>query len=198
MTPSEKNHHLHSGKLEFLALKWAICNEFHDLFYYAPHFTVYADNNPLTYVMTSATLNATGHRWVADLSNFNFSIKYKPGDENVDAGALSLMPLNVAECISECTEEITAAVYTATTSASSVQNDHPWVFALSISDENVRFQANEYLKPASVARFDLTDLQMLNCRSSNLQLIRLKEIGSKLSHKERIFAPRTAKMLLRD
>ena len=199
LTPSEKNYHLHSGKLEFLALKWAICDEFRDLLYYAPHFTVYTDNNPLTYVMTSAKLNATGHRWVADLSNFNFSIKYKPGDENVDADALSRMPLNVDECISECTEEITAAVYTATTSAASVQNDHPWVFALSISDENVRLQANEYLKPASVARFDLTDLKNAQLQDPAISsVIRLKEIGSKPSHKERIRAPRTAKMLLRD
>ena len=144
-------------KISIYTLVRAICDEFRDLLYYAPHLTVYTDNNPLTFVMTSAKLNATGHRWVADLSNFNFSFKYKPGDENINADALSRMPLNFDECISECTEEITAAVYTATTSASSVQNDHPWVFALSISDENVRLQANEYLKPASVARFDLTD-----------------------------------------
>ena len=26
LTPAEKNYHLHSGKLEFLALKWAICD----------------------------------------------------------------------------------------------------------------------------------------------------------------------------
>ena len=40
LTPSERNYHLHSGKLEFLALKWAICDEFRNLLYYAPHFTV--------------------------------------------------------------------------------------------------------------------------------------------------------------
>ena len=28
LTPAEKNYHLHSGKLEFLALKWAICDQF--------------------------------------------------------------------------------------------------------------------------------------------------------------------------
>lgn len=31
LTPSERNYQLHSGKLEFLALKWAITERFHDL-----------------------------------------------------------------------------------------------------------------------------------------------------------------------
>ena len=64
LTPAEKRYHLHSGKREFLALKWPICDEFRDLLYYAPSFCVYTDNNPLTYVMKSAKLNATGHHWV--------------------------------------------------------------------------------------------------------------------------------------
>ena len=199
LIPSEKNYHLHSGKFECLALKWAICDDFRDLLYYAPHFTVYTDNDPLTYIMTSAKLNATGHRWVADLSNFNFSIKYKPGNENVDADALSRMLVNVDECINECTEVGTTAVYAATASAASVQDDYPWVFALSTSDENVRLQANEHLKPASVPRFDLTDLKNAQLQDPSISsVIRLKEIGSKPSNKERIVAPRTTKILLRD
>ena len=46
LTPPEKNYHMHSGKLEFLALKWSICERFRDYLYYAPHFVVYTDNNP--------------------------------------------------------------------------------------------------------------------------------------------------------
>lgn len=64
LTPAERSYHLHSGKLEFLALKWAICDKFRDYLYYAPTFTVYTDNNPLTYVLSTARLNAVGHRWV--------------------------------------------------------------------------------------------------------------------------------------
>ena len=33
LTPAEKNYHLHSGKLEFLALKWAVCDPFRDYLY---------------------------------------------------------------------------------------------------------------------------------------------------------------------
>lgn len=75
LTPAERNYHLHSGKLEFLALKWAVCEKFRDYLYYAPHFTIYTDNNPLTYVMSTAKLNAVGHRWVGELADFRFDIR---------------------------------------------------------------------------------------------------------------------------
>ena len=41
LTPSERNYHMHSGKLEFLELKWAITEQLRDYFYYAPTFVVY-------------------------------------------------------------------------------------------------------------------------------------------------------------
>jgi hypothetical protein len=85
LTPPEKMYHRHSGKLEFLALKWAICERFRDYLFHAPSFVVYTDNNPLTYVLTTARLNATGQRWVAELADFNFKIKYRPGKANADA-----------------------------------------------------------------------------------------------------------------
>ena len=62
LTPVEKNYHPHSSKLEFLALKWDITNKFRDYLYYPEHFTVYSDNKPLPYVMTSSKLNALGMR----------------------------------------------------------------------------------------------------------------------------------------
>jgi len=86
LTPSEKRYPVH--KLEFLALKWAICDKFSE-YLYASEFQVWTDNNPLTYVMTSAKLDATGLRWIADLSLYHFSIKYKPGKSNTAADALS-------------------------------------------------------------------------------------------------------------
>jgi len=80
--------------LEFLTLKWAIRDQFRDYLYYAPSFKVYTDNNPLTYVLSSAKLNATGLRWVGELSDFNFTIHYRPGKTNIDADTLSRMPLD--------------------------------------------------------------------------------------------------------
>ena len=83
LTPAKRNYHLHSGKLEFLALKWAISNKFRHYLFYGPSFAVFTDNNPLTYVMSSPKLNATGHRWVPELAEYNFTIKYRPGKTNV-------------------------------------------------------------------------------------------------------------------
>ena len=104
LTPAEKNYHLHSGKLEFLALKWAICDQFRDYLYYAPSFKVYTDNNPLTYVLSSAKLNATGLRWIGDLADFNFTIHYRPGKANIDADTLLRMVLDDIAYMELCTD----------------------------------------------------------------------------------------------
>ena len=61
----EKNYH--STKLEFLALKWAITEHFKEYLLYQP-FLVKSDNNPLTYIMSTPNLDATGHRWVSALA----------------------------------------------------------------------------------------------------------------------------------
>lgn len=86
LSPSERNYPAH--KLEFHALKWAITDKFH-VYLYGAEFQVFTDNNPLTYILTTAKLDATGHRWVAASSNYTFSISYKPGRNNTDADALS-------------------------------------------------------------------------------------------------------------
>ncbi|XP_049321873.1 uncharacterized protein LOC125782292 [Astyanax mexicanus] len=86
LSSSEKNYPVH--QLEFLALKWAVVDKFHD-YLYGASFTVRTDNNPLTYVLTTAKLNATGHRWLAALSAYNFTVQYRPGCHNIDADSLS-------------------------------------------------------------------------------------------------------------
>ena len=84
---SESNYPAH--KLEFLALKWAVCETFHKYLYGSKPFEIYTDNNPLTYVLTSAKLDACGQRWVAKLANNNFTIRYRCEQSNVQADALS-------------------------------------------------------------------------------------------------------------
>ena len=81
-------------KREFLALKWAVTDKFHD-YLCGNRFEVKTDNNPLTYVMNKAKLDATSHRWVASLADYNFSITYRSGKSNVDADVLSrIIPEN--------------------------------------------------------------------------------------------------------
>ena len=87
VSKAESNYPAH--KLEFLALKWAVCEKFHEYLNGSKSFEVFTDNNPLTYVLTSAKLDACGQRWVAKLANYNFSIKYRCGVSNTEADALS-------------------------------------------------------------------------------------------------------------
>ena len=83
---SQKNYH--SSKLEFLALKWAITEQFREYLMCKP-FTVRTDNNPLTYIMTMPNLDAMGHRWVSALAGFDFKIEYLKGTDNKVTDVLS-------------------------------------------------------------------------------------------------------------
>ncbi|XP_028853388.1 LOW QUALITY PROTEIN: uncharacterized protein LOC114800338 [Denticeps clupeoides] len=86
LNSAEQRYHIH--QLEFLALKWSVVDKFHD-YLYGARFTVETDNNPLTYVLKSAKLNATGHRWLAALATYDFDVRYRPGRENINADLLS-------------------------------------------------------------------------------------------------------------
>ena len=86
LMPHKKNYHL--IKLEFLALKWAVMEHFKEYLLYQP-FLVKTDNNPLTYIMMTPNLNATGHWWVGALAYFNFEMEYQEGCDNTVADVLS-------------------------------------------------------------------------------------------------------------
>lgn len=126
---------MHSGKLEFLALKWAITEKFRDYLYCSPYFSVFSDNNPLTYILTSAKLDATRHRWVSELADFNFQIFYKPGHLNRDADGLSRMPLDIDQFAQQCTKTVKLEEVKAVVSAMILQGGHTlpsvWVRSLS-------------------------------------------------------------------
>ena len=94
LSSSERNYSAY--KLELLALKWSVTEKFHD-YLYGNSFLVLTDNNPLTYVLTTAKLDSTGHRWLADLQLYNFSIRYRPGRTKVDADLLSRLPRRVTK-----------------------------------------------------------------------------------------------------
>ena len=51
LTKSETKYLVHN--LEFLCLKWAITEQFHE-YLCGNTFNIYTDNNPLTYVLTTA------------------------------------------------------------------------------------------------------------------------------------------------
>ena len=78
----------HSLKLKFLALKWAITEQFHEYLQYQP-FTICMDNNLLTYILMTPNLDALGHCWVAALASYNMKLEHLKGSDNKVANALS-------------------------------------------------------------------------------------------------------------
>ena len=68
----------HSSKLEFLALKWAMTEQFREYLQYQP-FLIRTDNNPLTCVLMMPNLDTVRHRWVAAMAGYNFEIQYVCG-----------------------------------------------------------------------------------------------------------------------
>lgn len=156
---------MQTGKLEFLALKWAVTEKFRDYLYYSTSFTVYTDNNPLTYILSSPKLSAVGHRWVAELADFNFNIKYRPGKSNSDADVLSRLPLDPSEYMEDCTAEMEKDTICATIQAVIHQEEDvtPWVAAVSANIDIVH------------AEPEVTDLVFQQLTSEEIQRAQREE-----------------------
>ena len=98
---NETEQRYHSNKQEFLALKWAVTEQFHE--YLSPYgrnrneFVVRTDNNPLTYIFSTDNLDAAGQRWVAHLTSYNFALEYQKGKDNTVADFLSCMDDHLPE-----------------------------------------------------------------------------------------------------
>ena len=81
---SEKNYH---------TLKWSVTEHFKEYLANSP-FMVQMDNNPLTCVLTTPNLDATGHWWVGMLASSQFKLKYQKGANNGTTDALSWVPIS--------------------------------------------------------------------------------------------------------
>ena len=158
LTPSERKYHLHSGKLEFLALKWAVTEQFRDYLYYAPEFVVYTDNNPLTYVLTTAKLNATGLRWVGELAEFNFEIRYRPGKSNTDADSLSRLPADFKVYMDSCSEIISPESLQASISAVNALANGDSIWLTSLTDKEEELPQDDVLFPPTCNQVRVIDL----------------------------------------
>ncbi len=71
---------------------------------------VFTDNNPLTYVLQKAKLDAAGHRWIAALSCYDFAIHYRSGKANCDADGLSRLPCSNSVGFQEIQKETIQAL----------------------------------------------------------------------------------------
>lgn len=69
-------------------MKWALVEKFKD-YLWGAKVTVVTDN-PLVH-LPSAKVGAVEIRWVSQLANFDYTIKYCPGKDNTNADVLSLL-----------------------------------------------------------------------------------------------------------
>ena len=74
-------HNYHSTKQGYLALKWAIAEQFEEYLHWKL-FVVTIDNNPFTYILTTPNLDTTWHFWVESLAGFTFGLKYQKERDN--------------------------------------------------------------------------------------------------------------------
>ena len=56
---------------------------------YGEEFEVYSDHKSLKYIFTQRDLNMRQRRWMEFLEDYDFTLHYHPGKENVVADALS-------------------------------------------------------------------------------------------------------------
>ena len=150
-TPSEKNYYTHAGQLEFLALKWAVTEKFCDYLVYTISFTVYIENNPLTYYRQPSC-----SQW--DISGW-------PGKSNIDADVLSRLLLDPSEYIENCTAEMEKGAVCVPVQAVIRQGEDvtSWVAAVSASIDIV------HAKPA------VTDLVFRQLTSKDIQRVQRED-----------------------
>ena len=195
LTPAEKNYH--SSKLEFLAMKWAISERFKDYLFYAPFFTVYSDNNPLQYVMTIAKLDATRLRWVSELAEFKFEIRYKPGKNHQDADGLSRMLL-IENPNAEYTETLNPRSIHAIVNGAVCQSngEWPWAASLACTAEVFELMKSEGEKVQSIPLEELIKAQMTD--KDICPVINLVKDKSRLSEKVMAGLSTASRRLLRE
>lgn len=87
MAPAELNYEIHDK--EMLAIIRSLSHWRAELMGTPRKLEILSDHKALEYFMTTKALNARQARWAEILSEFNFLIKYRPGNSNMAADALS-------------------------------------------------------------------------------------------------------------
>lgn len=184
---SERNYPAH--KLEFLCLKWAVCDKLHD-YLYGSEFEVRTDNNPLTYVLSTAKLDATGHRWVAALSCYNFSITYRSGKLNSDADGLSRLPGNKQLLFNDAVKAICQALVVTTKPSSAAES-------VLITEDSDQFVEHDHLP-------DTTGLNQVDWKveqrsdATIARVIDLLQVGHKPTKRQMALEEESVYKLLRE
>ncbi len=158
--------------------------------FHAPHFTVYSDNNTLTYVMKTAKLNAAGQRWVSELADYHFTLKYRPGTANRDEDFLSWRPVPIEVTVKECTQECEPEVLGSIGEALKAQRweEVNWISVITCNIDVLP----EELKGGSETSRQLTRQDIRNAQLSDPVIGRVLELKKKqlyLKHRDKLKQP---------
>ena len=77
-------------KLEFSALRWAVCIKYRDYLHHS-FVDVYTDSNPVAYILKKMDIDSVSQRLWAELAQFDFKIHYRSGKTNTAADSLLRM-----------------------------------------------------------------------------------------------------------
>ena len=121
------------------------------------------DNNPLTYVLTMAKLNATGLHWIGELADFTFNIKYHPGKCHIDADAFSRIPFDFDTYMKKCTEGVSPEVIKAINCSTQAQDNREsnWVTSLTDDPAALTLDSTPLFPPpkTQIKRVDMAEAQ---------------------------------------
>ncbi|XP_038063005.1 uncharacterized protein LOC119733688 [Patiria miniata] len=135
------------------------------------------------------------HRWVAELADFNFKIKYRPGKSNTDADVLSRMPLDFETYRAQCTSEVSTTHLGATIAAVRADSSgcFPWIDALSASTSN---PDDSVMSSHHISKRELKAAQ----RDDNTigRAIQFLESGHRPTRQDRMTEPPNTVALLRE
>ena len=102
LKPQEKNYLTHDLKL--VAVVFALKIWRHYL--YGVHVDIFTDYKSLQYVFTQRELNLRQRRWLELLKDYDMSVLYHPGKDNVVAYALSRVSMGSVSHVVEGKKEL--------------------------------------------------------------------------------------------
>ena len=149
----------------------------------------------MTYILTSAKLNATGLRWVNELADFHFDIRYRAGKANADADTLSRMPISFEDYMKGCSEVVTQDVLDAVTSSihetNSVQT--AWLSSLTAVPDILK---EEHVDISTVSYDELVMAQQED--PAIVRVLHFKKSGRRPTYQERQKEPAIVRQLLHE
>ena len=168
-----------------------------EITFITPQASKCAHNNPLTYVLSSAKLNATSLRWIGDLADFNFTIHYRPGEANIDADTLSRMALDDIAYMESCTEVIRHEVLQTVVCSAKLQEDGTvnWISALSGDPAALESDMSDGGKP-SVPQLDVKQAQTADPVINRVRELIERALCPTTAEKKK--EPRDVKLLLHE